>query len=286
MYKLFFLFLNPNNISHSPLSYNYKVINIFIKIQILIKKIYPSKIISYDLGKQIKSIYLSKYDFKAFKVEDLMNLEELIMIKYYFLNREKYKNFYDLGANIGLHSIIAKKLGLAVKCYEPDKEHFNILKKNFQLNFNNNKKVTLINKAIYNKKAILSFIKVKNNTTANHIRGFKKNLYGPLETLKINAINLNNHLKKNSLIKMDIEGSENIVLKSFSSNKWKNIDCMVSVHNKKVAKDIYNHFKNKKINLFSSKLNWKLVKNFNDIPKCHADGLLFISTKRSMNWGS
>ena len=37
-----------------------------------------------------------------------------------FYMNERYKRFVDIGANIGVHSIINSKLGLEVLSYEPD----------------------------------------------------------------------------------------------------------------------------------------------------------------------
>ena len=89
MYRLFFFSINPNYISHSPFNFGYRIINFFIKFFIVLKKINSLKIIEYNLSKEIKKVKLIGYNFIAFKVEDLMNFEELIMIKYYLINKKK-----------------------------------------------------------------------------------------------------------------------------------------------------------------------------------------------------
>jgi len=281
MYKLVFYLINPNFFSHNPKSFLFSIFYRLIKIMIFFKK--KNLIIKYNLSKDLYNLKFNRYDFIAFKTEDLMNLEELIMIKYYSINKKKYKNFYDLGANIGLHSIAARKLGYTVKSYEPDFKHFNNLKKNCKLNKID--EISLNQKAVYDKRKILKFVEVKNNTTANHIIGHKKNLYGPIKIHKVQAITIKNIIKPYSLVKMDIEGSEYKVLKSLKLKTWNNVDCIVSIHNKKISKKIFTFFKNKnKIKLFSSLSNWKIVRSFANFPKSHADGILFISTSNNMNW--
>ena len=48
---------------------------------------------------------------------------------FYFLKRFNYRHVADIGANIGLHSILLSKFGFKVDSYEPDPYHFKILKK-------------------------------------------------------------------------------------------------------------------------------------------------------------
>ena len=42
---------------------------------------------------------------------------------FYFLKRFNYKFVADIGANIGLHSILLSKFGYKVDAYEPDPDH-------------------------------------------------------------------------------------------------------------------------------------------------------------------
>ena len=282
LYTVIFRILKPSIISNSPDSTIYKIFKLIINIIIFFKKKSKGKIQVYKIDRRIGVLKFYKYDFIAFKLEDLINLEELIMIKYYLINKKNYKNFLDFGANIGLHTIIAKKLGYNVKSFEPDKKHFLELKRNCQLN--NVRKINLYQKAVFNKKCIITFVKVKNNTTANHILGRKQNLYGPIEKQIVYAVKANTLFKGNDLVKIDVEGAEFDIIKSIKLKSWNNIDCFVSIHNKKIAKQIYNFFIKKKINLFSSKKNWKKVLKFSDMPQKHPEGLLFISSKKNMNW--
>ena len=45
---------------------------------------------------------------------------------------KKNNNVIDIGANIGLHTIVMAKCGFTVHSFEPDPIHFNELKKNLE----------------------------------------------------------------------------------------------------------------------------------------------------------
>ena len=284
IYSQVFKIIDTKIISHSPKSLTYNFIKKILDFIIQLKINNSERVSTYNFNSILKNIKFKRYDFVAFKFEHLMNLEELIIFKYYFNNRKYYKTFLDLGANVGLHSVIASELGLKVDSYEPDKNHFKSLKENCKINHLKNIKIN--NKAVFNKTGKVTFVQVKNNTTANHIAGLKENLYGPIKKEIVQTVAASSLFKKNDLVKMDIEGAESAVLKSINQDYWLNTDCFVSIHNNTVAKEIFSFFKKKKINLFSSKVNWKKIKKFKEIPTCHAEGLLFISTKEKMNWSN
>src|SRR5512139_1537748 len=65
---------------------------------------------------------------------DLFGVTELIIMAFYWENRYRYKRVLDIGANLGLHSILMDKLGWEVKAYEPDFQHYGYLLGNLQRN--------------------------------------------------------------------------------------------------------------------------------------------------------
>ena len=64
----------------------------------------------------------------------LFGLDELILFSFYYANRNRYKKTLDLGANIGLHTLVMKKLGFQVTSYEPDLIHLAQIEKVMKLN--------------------------------------------------------------------------------------------------------------------------------------------------------
>src|SRR5471032_63857 len=45
---------------------------------------------------------------------DLFGLDELILFAFYWAQRTRYRNVVDIGANLGLHSIVMDRCGFAV----------------------------------------------------------------------------------------------------------------------------------------------------------------------------
>ena len=79
---------------------------------------------------------------------DCINSGELDAFNFYKKNKKYYKKVLDLGANVGLHTIVLAKLGFKVTSFEPENIHFNYLKNNCKLNI---VKCKIVKKAVYNK---------------------------------------------------------------------------------------------------------------------------------------
>ena len=104
----------------------------------------------------------------------LFGIDELFLFKFYEKNKTKYKNVCDIGANIGLHSIILDKLGYNVTSFEPDPRHVLIAKNNFKIN---GSKVNLINKAVSNRSGQSVFTRILGNTTGSFLGNKKEILW-------------------------------------------------------------------------------------------------------------
>ncbi|MEE9910680.1 MAG: FkbM family methyltransferase [Deltaproteobacteria bacterium] len=215
---------------------------------------------------------------------NLFDLDELIIFSFYFANREQYKKVLDIGANIGLHSIILSKCGYDVSSFEPDPEHHRILKRNIDLNECRN--VHVHNAAVSNKSGTMEFVRVLGNTTASHLAGAKKNPYGDLERFQVTVADINQHIEAVDLIKLDAEGHEKDIILSTEIEAWLNTDAFVEVENAGNAEAIYRHFANSPVNLFSQKQNWAKVMRLEDMPVSYKDGSLFISAKAQMPWSA
>ena len=67
------------------------------------------------------------YSMGAINSTHLFGLDELLIFSFYKHAKKEYKNVADIGANIGLHSIVLALLGKTVSCFEPDPQTFNQL---------------------------------------------------------------------------------------------------------------------------------------------------------------
>ena len=77
-YSKIFEIIDLNQISHSPLSLSYKLIKFILNFAINNKKNTNGKINTYYINKDLKNIKLKKYNFIAFKSQDLMNWKKVI----------------------------------------------------------------------------------------------------------------------------------------------------------------------------------------------------------------
>jgi len=212
---------------------------------------------------------------------DLFDLDEFIIFSFYWQNRTKYKKVLDIGANIGLHTLILSKCGFHVESFEPDPIHFNQLKHN--LDINQAKNVKLNCGAVSSAKGQAEFVRVLGNTTSSHLAGCK-NPYGDLEKFMVELFDIHELIRSADFIKMDVEGHEDQILLATHGCDWDSTDAIVEVGDSDKALSIFNHFKNENVNLFAQKIGWQRVSKFDDMPMSYKEGSLFISKKTQMPW--
>ena len=227
-------------------------------------------------------IHLPYFSMGAIDSTHLFGLDELILFSFYHKNKNLYSRVSDLGANIGLHSIVLSNLGYKVTSYEPDPIHFEKLTQN--TNLNNISNINLVNKAVSTENGQLEFIRVLGNTTGSHLAGSKNNPYGNLNKFKVDVVPFLEICKASDLIKIDVEGHEAKILLSTNNNDWSNTDAIVEVGNQENCNQIFEHFQNIEINLFSQKKSWERVSKIEDMPNSYKEGSLFISKKEKMPW--
>jgi FkbM family methyltransferase len=232
--------------------------------------------------------YLGNIDFPYFSMgainsTHLFGLDELITFAFYWSNRDRYSKVADLGANIGLHTIVMNHIGYEVTAYEPDPVHFSQLKKNIEANCIESMPF-LINKAVSTKSGELEFTRVVGNTTGSHISGSKENPYGELDKFTVSADSFKDFFGSFDLLKIDIEGHEADILLGTTQADWQNTDAIVEIGTRKNGQKVFEHFDKIGVNLFSQKLSWKPVSTLEDMPSSYKDGSLFISAKKAMPW--
>ena len=128
----------------------------------------------------VGTIQIDYYEMGKINSTHLFGLDEMIIFSYYMANRDRYEKVADLGANIGLHSIVLSKLGFKVSAYEPDNDHLNRLSNNVKIN-GVEKQICIYPVAVSTANGECEFIRVIGNTTSSHLKGAKENAYGELE---------------------------------------------------------------------------------------------------------
>ena len=281
-----------NNFTENDMSFSLDSMLEFFYIN---KKLQNPKSLVYQNFKKILKIKIQKNFFKskikflgidiAFPYIEMGNInsthlfgiDELFLFKFYEKNKTKYKSVCDIGANIGLHSIILDKLGYNVTSFEPDPRHAVIAKNNFKIN---GSKINLINKAVSNRSGQSVFTRILGNTTGSFLGNKKTDAYGKLKKFKVDVENGKKIAGKFDLYKIDAEGSEIDILKCFKKSELKKSDFVMEISTEKNARELWKSFKHLKI--FSQKNSWKRVTKLENVPTSHLEGSIIIS--ENINW--
>ena len=211
---------------------------------------------------------------------DLFGLDELLLFAFYWANKNNYKNVSDIGANIGLHSILMSKCNWNVNAYEPDPNTIKCLEENVKSNNLANIKVNQM--AVSGYSGTAEFTRVLGNTTGSHLSGAKDNPYGDLEKFSVKVKDIKDIMPYTDFIKLDVEGEEANVVTSTNSEDWDNCHMVLEVGSDSNAEAIYNHLLSLNVNMFSQKNNWDIADSLSDIPISYKQGSLFVSKKDSL----
>ncbi|MGB1345159.1 MAG: FkbM family methyltransferase [Amylibacter sp.] len=214
-------------------------------------------------------------------VKDLFVIHEIaLLIKIQELNKSsKFKNFFDFGANIGLYSIFASNLNLNVKSFEPDPITYDLFQANISENNINNGNLQTFNSAIWSSETELEFTRVVENRTASGITKSGKNFYGETNTFSVQCVNVNDVIKSDSIIKIDVEGSE---LEIFNAILWEdisNVVLFIELGSEEVRTGIFNTCQEKGLDLHSQMVGWEIANNSSELPLSWRDGSIMVVKK-------
>ena len=212
----------------------------------------------------------------------LFDLDELILFSFYWRNRGRYRRTLDIGANIGLHSIVMSRCGFEVRAYEPDPTHFALLKRNLALNACS--QVSPVNAAVSRHAGTLEFVRVLGNTTGSHLAGSKPSPYGELERFPVRVEAIGPLLRGADLVKMDVEGHEAEILLGTERADWIETDGVVEIGSAANARAVFEHFRSIGVRMFAQKRDWELVGDLADMPTSYRDGSLFVTCRDDMPW--
>lgn len=213
---------------------------------------------------------------------DLFGLDELLMFAFYYRNKGRYLRAADIGANMGLHTILLTKAGFKVEAFEPDPEHYTKLMRN--LGLNNVTDATVHKAAVSEQIGKMQFVRVLGNTTSSHLAGAKANPYGELEKFDVDVVDIKDVVKRVDLLKIDAEGHEAVILNAISIDDWRKIDAFVEIGSPENARAVFDKFDGTAVNIFAQKLGWQRISDFAGMPISYKEGGVFMSTKAEMPW--
>jgi hypothetical protein len=219
----------------------------------------------------------------AVKSTDLFGLDESMLFAYYSTHREKYRRVADIGANVGLHSIVLKKLGFSVECFEPDPAHLQMLRRNIALNGLEGQ-ITIHDAAVSDEPGTVKFCRVLGNTTGSHIVGAKKSPYGDLEEFTVSSVDIRQIMSRVDFLKIDVEGHEATLLEATREEDWRGSEAVVEVGTPENARRVFEHLRSIGVNMFPQKIAWRMATSAEQLPTSHREGSVFLSPAAAMEW--
>ena len=229
-----------------------------------------------DLG-PFGEINLPLVSMGAISSLDLFGLDELVLFSIYNQLRKRYKRFADLGANIGLHTILGARLGWETSAYEPDPDTFAQMSSNAALN---GATISASQCAVGARDETRSFTRVNGNRTGSHLSGSKPDPYGELEHFSVEVKSFVEILNGHDFLKIDVEGAEAELFCSSSAADWARSEAVMEIGSANSAREISSHLtKSPGINTFAQKIGWRKVTSASDLPTFHREGSVFISSE-------
>ena len=207
----------------------------------------------------------------------LFGIDELTLFAFYEMISHLQPRCLDIGANIGLHSIVMAKLGLSVIAFEPDPATFCVLEDNIQRN-NVSTMVQPINAAMSSSAGITEFTRVCDNTMSSHVSGSKKNPYGTLQSFDVKTVEAKSFFASAELVKLDAESHELPILDNAFQTTINRPEVLMEVGEDTPSGQLYELLKDNGYSLYSQKSGWQKILNENEIPKSHIEGSMLCSS--------
>ncbi len=205
---------------------------------------------------------------------DLFGPTELMILELYDHNHERWKDVLDIGANLGLHSLIMAAHGMQVTAFEPDPEHFVRLLANIHNNGLDDF-ITAHRAAVHTSSGEAKFIRVLNNLTGNHLEGYKQS-YGPRTTITVETVDCRTLWPLADFAKLDCEGNEAELVETTTAEDMTHLSMIMEVRNPENAGRIYQHFERLGVPMWSQKIDWKRVENVEQMPRHNREGSVFV----------
>lgn len=216
---------------------------------------------------------------------DLFGPNELMIFAFYQHNAARYRKVLDIGANLGLHSILMGRLGWDVRAFEPDPEIFKLCAANVSENRVVSPSFGLayvslpVCAAVSDRDGEAQFTRVLNNLTGSCLVGSAKEPYGPMETITVKTVDCRPLFDWADLAKIDVEGHEGVLLRTLTADQLKHLDLICELRGHKEAASVMAHIHSIGGTIYSQKNDWKPVQCMADMPVKHQEGSVFISSR-------
>lgn len=216
-----------------------------------------------------RGLNIPRVSFGAVSSDDLFGPWDQGVFDFYAANANRYRRALDIGANIGVHSILMARQGWQVQAYEPDPEHFSKLESNLASHA-----IVMIagQCAVSDHLGAETFVRVCGNTTGSHLKGDKQP-YGELEEFEVPVVDCRPLFAWADFAKIDCEGHEARLL--LTTTPETRCEFMVEITNRANADAIYKHFAGWR-RIYVQRDGWRAVFLADDMPTHHSEGHVFI----------
>lgn len=219
-----------------------------------------------------RGVDIPRVSFGAVTSDDLFCDKEQALFDLYERNKDRYHRALDIGANIGVHSIMMARLGWSVRAYEPDTYHMSLLMTNTLVH---GVVAAVEQSAVSNYDGEADFIRVMGNTTGSHLAGLKKP-YGDLEVSRVKVVNASALFAWADFAKIDAEGAEADIVSVMPPT----CDAVLEIGNEKNGRFIWAWLCQHKRRAWAQRTGWGRVAGLMDVPWHHSEGALFIGEGR------
>jgi FkbM family methyltransferase len=197
-------------------------IRLFLKSMIIVKN--WRDLLSIYFEKYMNNIcFLNLWNGQKLKIRATKNSSDIHVFSEIWLENAYLKNFklktnstiIDIGAHIGLFSILVSNIckNGTIYAYEPEKENYNLL--NTNITENNIKNINFNNLGVSSKNGMMKLYYDKNDF-AGHSLYRKSERSINIKTISIDEIFLRNNLLQCDLLKLDCEGGEYDIIMNLS----------------------------------------------------------------------
>ena len=207
--------------------------------------------------------------------DDTLDDIERGIFQFYADHRYRYRTAFDVGACIGLHTVVLAKLGYKVTAFEPLQQHVDWMYETLLLN--EVEGIDIYWGALGSPESRQRFVRVEDNTTASHIAGAKLS-YGPVRELPVDVWSIVS-FGRPDLLKLDVEGAEVAILESVPPEWWNRMDAIVEVHGVFNAGIMYDYAHAHGLNIFRQADGWALLTDRAAMPTHHRDGAILVSKR-------
>lgn len=213
-------------------------------------------------------------------IDSMCNFQSLefgMWLTYIFTGN--YRSFWDVGAHQGIDTCVMSALypQSTIHSFEPDPLSFNWLERILTINCSSY--VTAINAGLSPSDSEAIFTRVKGNTMASHISGYKGS-HGEIEEFSVLLRSYKN-FPKPDFAKINIEGYEKILVPSFSAAFAESTPMSIEIHSSDDMNAVFEFANLHNLTIYTQSSGFRKQTDISTMPVSNKEGYVYLSSKDS-----